>query len=350
MKTIKVNSLPVLEVIRDLSKEFGTTYQADICEFKVIIPESFGSGFIKGYQLNGGIGVLEYQCTFYQDLEIKFIVSDVHPIKFIYVTKGNLEHRFENEKKIHLIDEYQNAIISSSDTNGHVLNFHANTTVSKFSIEVNRELFQIEPAFQNSKVNTSIYNLFSDYKAKQSFYHKGGYSLSISHIFKNLREFEINFSGDKLIYKFHMESVAFKTLVVHLSEYLEDINIYKSKKILRKREFEKIEKAIDFIDVNISTFKGIDQLTRETGLNSMKLQKGFKHLMGKTVNQYVQDTRLLKAKKLLVESDISISEIVLKIGLKSNGYFSRIFKEKYGFSPSLFKISNTNTSRDHENR
>lgn len=240
---IQVNSLPVLEVIKDFAKEFNTEYTVDICEFTVQIPSDIGSGTIKAYHLDNGMGILEYNCTFYIDVEIKFIVNDVHPLKFVFVTKGNLEHQFENNDEEHFIEEYQSAIIASSDKFGHILKFKMNTSVSKFSVEINREIFDLEKAFDNPKVNNKLYTLFSDVDAIDSFYYKGDYSLSIADIFSNLKTYA-DFEGDRLVYKIYMESIAYQTLVFHLSQYLDDQNGNNTQQILRKKNLNNSKKGL----------------------------------------------------------------------------------------------------------
>ena len=59
-----------------------------------------------------------------------------------------------------------------------------------------------------------------------------------------------------------------------------------------------------------------------------------------TVNGYIQHRRMLHAKTLLNDTDFNISEIVEKLGLSSKSYFSKIFKETYGISPSEFRQNN----------
>lgn len=336
MKIIQVNSLPVLEVIQDLAKAFNTDFIMDTCIYKLKIPDQIGTGWIQGYHLDNGLGLLEYNCTFFQDIEIQFVVSSVHPLKFLYVTKGNLEHRFENEDTIHSLEEYQSSIVASCDNYGHILNFSANTSVAKFSVEINREKFNISNAYKTEDVATDLFELFEDYKAKNTFYYRGDYSLSIADIFSNLKLYDDQFEGDKLVYKFYLESMAYQTLVMHLTQYLDDQNDNNSQHIVRKKEFDQIKSAVEYIKSNLEFYSGLDELTTHTGLNTIKLQKGFKYLFDNTVNQYVQEQRLEKARELLIESDKSISEIVSAIGLKSASYFSRIFKDKYGVQPSLF--------------
>jgi len=339
MNVLQVNSLPVFDVIKDLAKAFNTDPQVDIFEYTVTIPKNKGSGFIKGYNLHKGLGIIEYDCTFYEDLEIHFIVNNVHPLKFLYVFKGNLEHRFENLDTVHSLEEYQSAIVASDSTNGHILNFHANTSVAKFSVEIDRKIFNLNMDFKDKQVDSVLFKLFRDMEAKAAFYYKGDYSLNIADIFHDLKTYA-DFDGDKFVYMLYLRSIAYQSMVLHLQQYLDDKHEKKSPQILRKREFEQIKKGIAYINNNLETYDGLGELNKQTGLNATKLQSGFKHLYNCTVNQYIQEKRLEKARNLLINSDMTISEIVSAIGLKSASYFSRIFKNKYGVQPSMFNKKN----------
>lgn len=336
MNSIQVNSLPVLEVIKDLAKAFDTDYKTDACEFTLIIPENWGKGFIKAYQLDNGLGFIEYDCTFFEDLEMQFIVNNTHPLKFIYVINGALDHRFENESTHHSLQEYQSAIIASSNSYGHILNFTANTSLAKFSVEIDRKKFHLNDSYNTKDTDEDLFQLLKDFEAEHTFYYKGDYSLNIADVFTNLKAYDENFEGDKIVYKLYMESIAYQILVLHLTQYLDDQNGNTSQQILRKKEFYQIKNAVEYINEHLENYEGIDELKKVTGLNAIKLQKGFKYLYQCTVNQYVQDCRLEKARDLLVNTDKSINEIVAAIGLSSASYFSRIFKDKYGVQPSLF--------------
>lgn len=74
-------------------------------------------------------------------------------------------------------------------------------------------------------------------------------------------------------------------------------------------------------------------LAKRVGLNQNTLQEGFKQLYKKSVNQYIKDSRLEKAKELMETTDLNITEITYQIGINSRSYFSKLFKDKYGMCP-----------------
>jgi AraC family transcriptional activator of pyochelin receptor len=77
----------------------------------------------------------------------------------------------------------------------------------------------------------------------------------------------------------------------------------------------------------------ITALALEVGINSFKLRIGFKQLFKTTIHQYRLDLRLDIAKKLLTETDLTISEIAYKTGFDSRDGFARCFRRKFKESP-----------------
>lgn len=335
MKTIRVASLPLHAVIHDISKALNTTAEIDFGEHLIRLPENIGNGSIRGINFDGGLGILQYDCTFLEDMEIQFIVDKVHPLKFLYVMNGKLNHRFENEHESHIVHQFQNAIVASSDNHGHILNFKKNVKTCVFSLEINRESFKNKTSFNKDGMNPKLKKLFKDAEAESSFYYEGDYSLIMNDIFKKIEDFE----GSDFLHMIFMESIAYQTLVHQISQFLDDQREEGNRNVLRRSEMEKILHASNYINDNLSTYKSVPSLTKITGLNPTKLQEGFKHLYGTTVNRYVFEARLNHAKELLLNTDDSISEIVYKVGLSSKSYFSRIFKEEYGVQPSSFRKS-----------
>ncbi len=109
------------QLLKVLGKQFNTPVNNDGGEMTIELPENLGLGFIRGTSFSSGIGFIEYNVTFFKDLEIHFTLNQTHPLKFIFCSQGKVDHSFEENDEIHTIDTYQNIIVSSSGHNGHVL-------------------------------------------------------------------------------------------------------------------------------------------------------------------------------------------------------------------------------------
>jgi AraC-like DNA-binding protein len=72
-------------------------------------------------------------------------------------------------------------------------------------------------------------------------------------------------------------------------------------------------------------------------MSRVQLFRKTKALFGESPNDYIQQFRLKKASQLLVESELTVSEIAYQVGYSSPGYFATAFKGRYGCSPSEWK-------------
>ncbi|MCG2417831.1 AraC family transcriptional regulator [Aequorivita sp. F47161] len=333
MNSIKVNSLPLKDVIRDIAANFNISYTENCGEYLLNLPPAVGEGSIRGINFEGGLGLIQYDCLFKEAMEIHFIVNHIHPLKFLYTVDGTLEHRFENEEDLHEINQYQNAIVASSKHNGHVLLFKANQKIKVNSLEIEREKFQAKMECDINSLDEELLQLFKDIKASGAFYHNGNYSLNISGILNDMNEF----TAENFMRKLFLEGMAYQILTHQILQYQDDRMDEGLRTLLRSSEVKQIHHISELIENNISQIPTVENLAREAGLNINKLQEGFKKLYGDTVNNYVQKKRLEAAYNLLIRTDLTISEIVNAIGLSSKSYFSKIFKEKHQISPSEFR-------------
>lgn len=111
-----------------------------------------------------------------------------------------------------------------------------------------------------------------------------------------------------------------------------------SKKILlEKHEQEFIDRFEAFIKVNISKSElGIDHVAIHMGLSKSQLYRKVKSLTDYAPNELVRIIRLKYAKKLLISSGKSVSEIAYDSGFSSPSYFTKCFKEFYDESPTRY--------------
>lgn len=92
-----------------------------------------------------------------------------------------------------------------------------------------------------------------------------------------------------------------------------------------------------YIDENFHQGLGLEELSRRFFIDKYYLAKTFKGQYGVTVNSYIAQTRITKAKALLRFSGDTVEEIGRKVGIEDPNYFSRIFKRVEGVSPKKYR-------------
>ncbi len=101
-----------------------------------------------------------------------------------------------------------------------------------------------------------------------------------------------------------------------------------------------IQDVLQYIRDHYARPISLDRLAKLAAVNKTKLITVFKELLGTTPLQYINQLRLQKAKELLINTDINISEVARVAGFRSIHYFSRIFKDKVHCSPKEFRSQN----------
>src|SRR5690606_21030143 len=96
---------------------------------------------------------------------------------------------------------------------------------------------------------------------------------------------------------------------------------------------EEINKAREILIAQIGEPLTIKELSRKVAMNECYLKKGFKTLFGKTINEYQQELRILRAKELLSRQGSTVSDVAHMLGYSSISHFSTAFKKATGIKP-----------------
>lgn len=118
-----------------------------------------------------------------------------------------------------------------------------------------------------------------------------------------------------------------------LYEYLSTVIIKKS----TSKEYEKLEKSIDYIKNNLTQKLSIGKLAKMCNLCETQFRKTFKKEFGVSPVKYINKLRVNKAVIKLSSSYYSMDEISELCGFSDQKYFSKVFKSKTGKSPSEYK-------------
>jgi len=98
-----------------------------------------------------------------------------------------------------------------------------------------------------------------------------------------------------------------------------------------------IKKVCDYINTHLSEDISLEQMADYVKVSSFYLSKLFKEEKGITFVNFLSDKRLDEGKRLLSDTDLSIKEITAEIGYNDQNYFSRLFKNKFGISPTEWR-------------
>ena len=333
MQTIKIAETSAKSLLKELASVFETDYTENYGEAYIAFSNEHGDGIISGINFPNGVGIFRFETKLESDTCLDFHGDMVHPFKFIYVIEGRLDHRFRDEDIVHHIEKDQSVIIGANRGSGNKIMFPGGFKVSAVVLDVDRKKFVEQLTFPLEDMDDIYHRIFADTNAMRTLYHHTQYSLKMSHLIQELRDFttpgleRISYHGAK----------ALELLTYMLMLYREDSKPEDHQNVLRPKDLEKVKQVIFQIDKNISELGNINSLAQSVEITETKLQEGFQILFNCTVHEYIQRKRMETAMLLLLKTNKTISEIVYEIGLNSRSHFSKIFKEKYGMTPTAVR-------------
>lgn len=98
-----------------------------------------------------------------------------------------------------------------------------------------------------------------------------------------------------------------------------------------------IREALQRIDTH--PYKGIrlSELARQSNVSPAHFSRVFKQLTGMNVTDYVNAKRVMSAKEMLVDTDLSIARIAERCGFEAVPHFYRTFKAVTGVTPAQYR-------------
>lgn len=98
-----------------------------------------------------------------------------------------------------------------------------------------------------------------------------------------------------------------------------------------------IQKAIDYIEVNLDKDINFDIVAKEVGMSAYYFHRIFSAVIGVSPTTYIRNRRLTVAAQEISKNNENILDIALKYGFESHEAFSRAFKNFHGVVPKMAK-------------
>lgn len=142
-------------------------------------------------------------------------------------------------------------------------------------------------------------------------------------------------------FNLHLLEVKIARIIEHQNvlkeRYSQDV-FSSTREIARnQKDKEFFDKLISFIEENIENSEfSVDDLAPELGVGRTKLYQKIKGITGKSPLEFIRGQRLKEAAKILLSEDVSVSEVVFRVGLQSKSYFSKAFKAEFKMTPTEF--------------
>ncbi len=132
-------------------------------------------------------------------------------------------------------------------------------------------------------------------------------------------------------------------VIGHISEIVfrlaENRDFYEKQKFVNMNVSKAITEAKRFIMKNYNRNIQLRDVANHVFLSPNYFHKLFTQVTGVTPHQYIINQKINAAKKMLLESDTTITDIVINCGFSSQSYFNAIFKREVKITPNDYRKS-----------
>lgn len=99
----------------------------------------------------------------------------------------------------------------------------------------------------------------------------------------------------------------------------------------------RIKEILSKIETNFTHPLNVNNLAESLKLSVYYLQHLFKKEVGISITKYIKDLRIQKAGEYLEDTNLSVKEIRVKVGITNDTHFFHDFKQKFGSTPTEYR-------------
>ena len=112
-------------------------------------------------------------------------------------------------------------------------------------------------------------------------------------------------------------------------------------------EEKRLSKVINYISEYYNQNISLEKMTDLAFMTTQSFCRYFKKRTNKTFIQFLNEYRIGKACVMLIENELTISEIWCELGFNTSTNFNRIFKNMYGCTPMEYRKKYNNEAKNH---
>jgi len=268
-----------------------------------------------------------------QTVDFPVITANAHYhsyIEVLYCTEGsfcvylnNAEYTFAKGDMVLISSGETHSIEHTDNTNGTYIVVRLEPEVLYNSTQT---LFEIKHLLAFTIANNRSQKVFTKSELEFS---------DIPYLIKNiLREHDEQAYG----YELAMHADVCR-LFLWILRYWKSLGRFDKTPLALEDAAEKLYPAIEYIHANFSEDISAEYMAQLCKMSYSYFSRSFKSVFSKSFNDYLNQIRVFEAEKLLLTTNMSITDIGFQIGYTTTSYFIHQFKKFKNISPKQYKIN-----------
>jgi DNA-binding response OmpR family regulator len=119
--------------------------------------------------------------------------------------------------------------------------------------------------------------------------------------------------------------------------YSRDSHVEAMELVHSEKDKEFMTRVLQIIDSQLANpdFE-IGYLCQEMGMSRTRLYQKIKSISHQSIGDFIRTFRLKKAVQIMTHEDVSLTEVMVRIGIQTQSYFTKAFKKEFGKTPTQF--------------
>lgn len=337
----------LLEVAKMINE--NQQHKVQIKDNRMILPKALGSGYVSYHQLGNDIDITIFDHAYKIPACIEQLATDEVEFYLMHLNISPSEVSFSvdcNESKI--AGPLSSTVFWSASNKSSCVRMKPNEPFTGISVNMTKKYLQeILGESSLAKQDTEASEMPTN--STQNYCLAGNADKHLTEQIQNLsksveskigkitcelvREI-INFDRSSSVStKILLRANILKILALFIQRIAEKND--RTEKSHNSGDTTKILEVKKMIDDNAGSENlSLDDLAKTAAMSKTKLKKRFKEIMGTTAYQYYLDVKMEKAKSILEDCSIPITDLAYELGYKSTSHFSQAFKKHYGVTPT----------------
>lgn len=245
---------------------------------------------------------------------------------FVYVLEGSCVSYSETDE-LNIVTD-QAVLAKSGNSTFRTLEYQGSTKYSAISLRFHKDVLE---------------RIYED--TASPFYSESNKKLTVNSVFLESNELIKQFTVSLIYYFDHQEQLTEELLILKLKELivllLQTENAPKVLEIMNNLFQTKTFEFKEIVKAHICSSINIKELALLTNHSLSVFKKEFKRIYEDTPSNYIIGKRTEKVAELLLASDDMVSTIAYDCEFKTLAHLSRVFKAKYGVTPTEYRLNSS---------